>query len=248
MVSEHSLQRPGEELSQRIREQAEPAVRRFISELLTEADKERAGLPNSGEASSTVRDAWAESGLVRVLDGVRLLDQAGSLSAVLDTLAESAGAQAPRVAVLTVHDDRVRGWRFVGFGPDLSSARQVEKLCSEVGMVARAVNSGKSCSVVCGHDGMLGDVAPGFTTLPTGASALAVPVLVGCEVKTVVYADDVGGRSSSHWCAAVEILACYAGLCCEALTTARLGQLLELETVEIVKDKMNRDVSHDPQV
>ena len=246
MVSEHSLQRPGGELSQRIREQAEPAVRRFISELLTEADKERAGRPSSGEVSSHARDAWAENGLVRLLDGVRLLDQAGSLSAVLDTLAESAGTQAARVAVLTVHDDRVRGWRFVGFGADFSSARQVEKLCSEVGMVGRAVHSGESCSVVCGPDGMLGNVAPGFTTLPTGARALAVPVLVGWEVKTVVYADDVGGRSSSHWCAAVEILARYAGLCFEALTTARLGQLLEVETAEVVKDKTNRDVSHGP--
>ena len=247
MVPEDSSQRPDEELSQRILKQAEPAVRRFISELLTEAVKERANRLQLDGGSAEGQDIQNEKSLVTVLDGVRLLDQAESLSAVLNTLAVLVGAQAPRVAVLTVNNGRVCGWHVVGFGMGLSSAREIESSCADVGIVGQAVESAEPRSAVCGPDGMVADVAPGFTSVPTGALALAVPVVVGCEVKAVVYADDAGKESVAQWRAAVEILARQAGHCLESLTTAWLGRFVEMHAAEIVADQMNSNVTSSAQ-
>ena len=243
MVLDDSSQRPDEELSLRILKQAEPVVRRFISELLAEAVKERANRLQLDGGSAEGQDVRNEKSLVTVLDGVRLLDQAESLSAVLNTLAALIGAQAPRVAVLTVDNGRVRGWHAVGFGMGLSSAREIDNACADVGIVGQAVDSGKSCSAVCGPDGMVADVAPGFSSVPTGALALAVPVVVGCEVKAVVYADDAGQGAASQWRAVVEILARYAGHCLEALTTAWLDRFIEVYVAKNIADQMSSDVT-----
>lgn len=241
MVPDDSSQRPEEKLSLHILKRAEPAIRRFIRELLAEAARERADRLQLDGGSAEGQDVQNERSLVTVLDGVRLLDQAETLSAVLDTLAVLTGAEAPRVAVLTVNNGRVRGWHAVGFGMGLSSVRDIESPCTDVGIVGQAVDSGESCSAVCGPDGMVADVAPGFTSVPIGALALAVPVVVGCEVKAVVYADDAGKGSTSDWRTAVEILARYAGHCLEALTTAWLDRFVEMHTAEIIADQMVSD-------
>ena len=170
--------------------------------------------------------------LGRVLDGVRRLDQASRLTDALDTLAELAGNEAPRAAVLTVQGDRVRGWRFVGFGPTLDEARQqVDLACGEAGIVGRTVVTGKACSVVSGPNGMPGDAEPAFTPLPPGVRALSVPVLVGGQVMAVVYGDDAERRPAVAWRASLEVLARHAGHCLEALTAVRAAQLA-LQDVE----------------
>ena len=165
--------------------------------------------------------------LGRVLDGVRRLDQATRLTDVLDTLADLAGNEAPRAAVLTVQADRVRGWRFVGFGPtlDQDEARQVDLECGEAGIVGRAVVTGDVCSVVSGPNGVPRDAEPAFTTLPLGVHALSVPVLVGGQVMAVVYGDDAERRPAAGWRESLEVLARHAGHCLEALTAARAAQL-----------------------
>ena len=306
MVLEEKVQRSGEQLLERIREQIEPAVRGLVNELLTIAAKERATAlqddrrvadserqkavqEESARVRAEVEKTWAvklseanetadlrfESGLReaheeadrtlarridqvreetertiaadlaaapvasapesapakpetdevlgRVLDGVRRLDQASRLTDALDTLAELAGHEAPRAAVLTVQGDRVRGWRFVGFEPTVDEARrQVE--CGEAGIVGRAVVTGKACSVLSGPHGMPGDAEPAFTPLPPGVRALAVPVLVGGQVVAVVYADDAERRPAVAWRASLEVLARHAGHCLEVLTV-RAAQL-----------------------
>ena len=171
--------------------------------------------------------------LGRLLDGVRRLDQASRLTDVLDTLAELAGNEAPRAAVLTVQADRVRGWRFVGFGPTLDedAARQVKLEFGEAGIVGRAVVAGDVCSVVSGPNGVPADAEPAFTTLPLGVHAVAVPVLVGGHVMAVVYGDDAERRPSAAWRESLEVLARHAGHCLEALTALRAAQLA-LQDVE----------------
>ena len=351
MALEDTVQRSGERLWQRIRQQTEQEVRRFVSELLTAAAKERAAAldddrrvaeskrekalrEEGGRVRAEVERTWAaklrrandtadqrlESGLrtarteadrqlaervasirsegqrvleaaleaarreadrtlalriehvreeaertivaelvaapvlsapkpappephtdeilTRLLAGVQRLDQASRLTDVLDTLAELVGNEAPRAAVLTVQNDRVRGWRFVGFGPalDEDEARQVDLEYGEAGIVGRAVVTGEACSVVSGPNGVPGDAEPAFTTLPAGARALAVPVRVGGPVMAVVYGDNAERRPAAAWRDSLEVLARHAGHCLEALTAVRATQLALQDTSSLIPE------------
>ena len=239
MALEEKVQRSSEELLERIREQIEQEVRGLVSEMLTIAAKERAtaaelaAVPVLSAPEPTPVESHTDEVLGRLLDGVRRLDQASRLTDVLNTLAELAGNEAPRAAVLTVQADRVRGWRFVGFGPTLDEdeARQVDLAFGEAGIVGRAVVTGDACSVVSGPNGVPRDAEPAFTTLPLGVRALAVPVLVGGQVMAVVYGDDAERRPAAAWRESLEVLARHAGHCLEALTALRAAQLA-LQDVE----------------
>ena len=239
MALEEKVQRSGEQLLERIREQIEQEVRGLVSEMLTIAAKERAtaaelaAVPVLPAPEPTPVESHTDEVLGRLLDGVRRLDQASRLTDVLNTLAELAGNETPRAAVLTVQADRVRGWRFVGFGPTLDEdeARQVDLAFGEAGIVGRAVVTGDACSVVSGPNGVPRDAEPAFTTLPLGVHALAVPVLVGGQVMAVVYGDDAERRPAAAWRESLEVLARHAGHCLEALTALRAAQLA-LQDVE----------------
>ena len=239
MALEEKVQRSGEQLLERIREQIEQEVRGLVSEMLTIAAKERAtaaelaAVPVLSALEPTPVESHTDEVLGRLLDGVRQLDQASRLTDVLNTLAELAGNETPRAAVLTVQADRVRGWRFVGFGPTLDEdeARQVDLAFGEAGIVGRAVVTGDACSVVSGPNGVPRDAEPAFTTLPLGVRALAVPVLVGGQVMAVVYGDDAERRPAAAWRESLEVLARHAGHCLEALTALRAAQLA-LQDVE----------------
>ena len=211
------------------RQEADRALARRVDQVRTEAERTiavelaAASVPPGPEPAPAGPET--DEILSRVLDGVRRLDEASRLGDALDTLAELAGNEAPRAAVLTVHDDRVRGWRFIGFGPALDRARRVELEFGEAGIVGQTVTAGESRSVVSGPNGVPGAAEPAFTTLPPGVHALAVPVRVGGQVMAVVYGDDAERRPAVAWREAIELLARHAGHCLEALTAARAAQL-----------------------
>ncbi|MCY4507381.1 MAG: hypothetical protein OXG35_10525, partial [Acidobacteria bacterium] len=167
--------------------------------------------------------------LGRVVDGVRRLDQASSLTDVLNALAEVAGTEAQRAGVVIVEGDRIRGWRFVGFEPALAPAGQVELALVDAGIVGEAARSAASRSVVAGAEPETGGSVPAFMTLPSGANAVAVPVMVGGDVSAIVYGDDGGGEPPAGWRESLEILARHAGHCLEGLTAARMVQLARLD-------------------
>ena len=85
--------------------------------------------------------------------------------------------------------------------------------------------TGATCAVVSGADGEPADAAPAFTTLPSGARALALPVTVGGQVMAVVYGDDAERPPAAAWRESLEVLARHAGHCLEALTAVRAAQL-----------------------
>ena len=291
MVLEDAVQRSGEKLLRRIREQSEPEVRGFIGELLTAAAKERAAALEDvrrhadADRDRAVRDEIAgvraeaqraldaalaaareesdrvlaqrveevradaertlaelaaleaslaavpkpEEVLGRVVDGVRRLDQASSLTDVLNALAEVAGGEAQRAGVVIVEGERIRGWRFVGFEPMLASARQIDLALVDAGIVGEAATSAASRSVEAGTEAGAGGAVPAFMTLPSGANAVAVPVIVGGDVSAIVYGDDGGGEPPAGWRESIEILARHAGHCLEGLTATRVAQLARLE-------------------
>ena len=302
MVLEDAVQRSGEKLLRRIREQSEPEIRGFIGELLTAAARERAAALEDvrrhadadrekavreqaasvraeaqqamesaleaareeaervlarrvGEVQAETERTLAELAaleaslaevprpeevLGRVVDGVRRLDSASSLTDVLNALAEVAGAEAQRAGVVIVEGERIRGWRFVGFEPTLPSARQVDLALVDAGIVGEAAKSAASRSVVAGAEPGAGAAVPAFMTLPSGASAVAVPVLVGGDVSAIVYGDDGGGEPPAGWRESIEILARHAGHCLEGLTAARMAQLAHLDAVGGVRSALPR--------
>ena len=241
MALEDKVQQFCELLLDGIRQQTEQEVRGFVNELLTVA----------AAARSTPEPAAAEPQtdeiLGRVLDGMRRLDQATRLTDALDTLAELAGNEAPRAAVFTVQADRVRGWRFVGFGPTLDEARQVDLQCGRAGIVGRAVVTGDVCSTVSGAHGVPGDAELTFTTLPLGVHALvhalAVPVLVGGQVMAVVYGDDAERRPAAAWRESLEVLARHTGHCLEALTAVRAAQLALRDAESLILEPLPVDAA-----
>ncbi len=291
MVLEDAVQRSGEKLLRRIREQSEPEIRGFVGELLTAAARERAAALDEArrhadaDRERAVRDGVAdvraeakramdealaaaraeadrvlaervgevraeaertlgalaeleatldaaprpEEVLGRVVDGVRRLDRASSLTDVLNALAEVAGSEAQRAGVVLVEGERIRGWRFVGFEPALTSAEQVDLALVDAGIVGEAAQSAASRSVEAGAEPAAGGGVPAFMTLPSGANAVAVPVMVGGDVGAIVYGDDGGGEPAAGWRESIEILARHAGHCLEGLTAARLAQLARAE-------------------
>ena len=174
--------------------------------------------------------------VLRVRDGIRRLDRVSRLTDALDALGELAGREASRAAVLTVQNDRVRGWRFTAFEPALEPAHQVDLKIGEAGLVGHAIVTGATHSWVSDPDTASGDGAPAFTALPVGARALAVPVVVGGQVMAVLYGDDAAREPAAAWRASLEILASHAGHCMESLTAARAAQLVSQEMPAVIAD------------
>ena len=155
--------------------------------------------------------------VIRVRDGIRRLDRVSRLTEALDALGSLAAGEASRAAVLTVQDDRVRGWSFMGFDPAVDPAHQVDLTLGEAGLVGHAVVTGEA---------QLKGPAPAFSALSSGGNAVAVPVVVGGEVMAVLYGDDGESDPAAGWRQSLELLASHAGHCMEALTAARAAQLV----------------------
>ena len=178
------------------------------------------------EAMARARTSSHESeveAVARLRAAIRSLDDAGSLSEVLDRLAEHAASEAERAALLVVRGQRLAGWHLSGFAQAPSVARTVDVVPSEATLLQRACETGG----VVYEDG---DMLDPETAIPTFARdlrvrhAVAVPVTVGGEVVAVLYADATradGNDGPATWPAALEMLAAHASRNLEARTLQR---------------------------
>lgn len=153
----------------------------------------------------------------RLLDGIRGLDGAATLSDVLDALGVAIGREATRAAVLLVRGDRLVGWRLSGFGPRDMHPKAVDLGVSDGGLAAKAVVEARAVgSDLSTSAGLLIDE-------PGGTDAFAVPIIVGGRVVAVTYVSrqpDVE-TVSPGWKEAVEILVRHGSRCLEALTVQK---------------------------
>jgi hypothetical protein len=159
----------------------------------------------------------------RLLESVRGLDGATSLSEVLDALALSAAREAARAAVVVLRGERIQGWRMSGFGPRDKQPKSIDLAVSESGVIGLAIGAARAVTT---KDSQIAAIGPGFETLPPDRMGLAVPVVVGGRVVAVVYADGVAidghqRQVPSSWPELIEVLARHAGRCLEALTTQK---------------------------
>ncbi|BCS32696.1 hypothetical protein TBR22_A19180 [Luteitalea sp. TBR-22] len=146
------------------------------------------------------------------------MDDATTLSEVLDALAEGLAAQAPRSAVLVFQQDRARIWRRHGFPADAPGIGADLHLPEHADLKAILDSARPAIVEGDGHGPVLG-----LAALPDGHQGLAVPVAIGGQAAALVYAD--GGDDPQAlppgWSDAVEVLARHAARCLETLTAMR---------------------------
>jgi hypothetical protein len=163
------------------------------------------------------------AGVTRLLESVRGLDGATTLSEVLDALALAAARESARAAVVVVRGERISGWKMSGFGPRDAQPKSIDLPLAESGVISIAASAARAVTT---RDSQTAVIGPGFDQLPADRMGLAVPVIVGGRVVAVVYADavavDVQGQPvPGSWPELIEVLARHAGRCLEALTVQR---------------------------
>lgn len=193
------------------------------------ADAEARALASARESVEAARVREREldlAGFSRLLESVRGLDGATSLSEVLDALAIGASREAARAAVVVIKGDHVVGWRMSGFGARDAQPKSVDLPVVESGVIGAAAGVGRAVTT---RDAQAGAAGPGFEDLPDDHVGMAMPVLVAGRVVAVVYADSLTPPGQdrivpSTWPEVIEVLARHAGRCLEALTAQKAAQ------------------------
>ena len=212
-----------EELSAKNAETLAAADKR-MNLLLADAESRSAEAVKAQVSAARVKERELELASVnRLLESIRGLDGATSLSEVLDALALAAGKEAARAAVVVLRAERIQGWKLTGFGARDANPKAIDIPLSESGVIGMAVAAGRPVTTM---DGETAAIGPGFHSLPTDRTGLAVPVVVGGRVVAVIYADAVTLDGVEHltpsgWPELIEVLARHAGRCLEAMTALR---------------------------
>ncbi len=182
-----------------------------------------------GDTRAEARAAERAAG-ERLVDAVRAIDRARSLSEILDTLVSLAGREAARVGVLLVRGGQLRAWRLIGFDGASDDASTIALPLDEGGIIAEAVRTVETTFADSRHVTM----APSFTRVPSGSQMLAVPIALSGEVVAVLYADQAADETARDrhpeslvvWPAVLEVLTRHATRSLEATTAFRAAQLL----------------------
>jgi hypothetical protein len=156
---------------------------------------------------------------------MRLLDEAESLRAILDALARGVSAEASRTAVMLVDGGTVR--RFADFGYSVGP-RPSDVPVDSFSALSRAVNERQRVQLSAAAASFSGDV-PAFLRPSTGHSGLVIPVVVGGNVVSLVYAEGPDRLSSPHasvWIEAIELLVRHASSRLENVTSRRTVEVL----------------------
>jgi hypothetical protein len=165
-----------------------------------------------------------------LLDAMRALDEAVSLSEILDVLVDRSALHAGRVLLVVERGDRLVGWRWHGYSAASTDATSVEIAPGDEGLIMRAARSG---SMECGRDAAAGQ--SGDASGADGRAAVAMPLRVEGQVVAVLYADAQPADAAtpadpvrSPWPAVVGVLARHAARCVESMTARRLPELLRM--------------------
>jgi hypothetical protein len=179
------------------------------------------------ERARTDHDQTVLAQTASLANGIRSLDEAQSLSEVLDILAECAGRSVERAAVLVVKENRLNGWRFWGFDSTVKSAKSIELALDEAGLPGAVVRTGVAVSRAAVEPGASDERQPALPPFAQDAGtrhALALPLTVGGAVVAVLYADsprDDMPSASSRWPAVLDMLVRHASRTLEAMTVQR---------------------------
>jgi hypothetical protein len=162
-----------------------------------------------------------------LLDAVRALDEASSLTEILERLSDQAARHTPRSAVLLVQNGHVSGWRWTGIQGE---ATALDLPLDDRGLVATAARTGLTQWAA--------SPAPASVVLAPhreGRAGVAVPVQLDKQVVAVLYGDDDVDEAQAapgSWPELVEVLARHAGRCLEAMTARKMPDLFKASADE----------------
>lgn len=156
----------------------------------------------------------------RLLDAMRRLDAAASLSQTLDALAGAAQAEADRSAVFLVRGHTLRAWSHTGF-PAAPGDGSFDVPLADAGVVAEVIRGGVTART---SDPAAG--RPAFAQDTRMGTLVAVPLTMNGQVIAVVCGEQPDGTDQGAWLAThYEVLARHAARVLESLTALRLAQL-----------------------
>lgn len=169
--------------------------------------------------SSAAARADAAARLQALAQACSTMDEAHTLSEVLDALSSGLASLAPRTAVLVFQHDRGRIWRRHGFAAEEAAAATELRLPDHADLAA--IIESAAPALVEAHDAT-GHVL-GLADLAPGRQGFAVPVAIGGQSAALVYADggDDHAELGPGWTDAVEVVARHAARCLETLTAMR---------------------------
>lgn len=161
-------------------------------------------------------DADAVAQASRLATAIAALDQARSLGELLDYLAQCAGDEVERAAVLLRKGERFQGWRLVGFGVTAPPAKSLD-LDTQASSLLGAVLANRSSW--SGKLAAQADSLPSFARGDGERDVFALPVLIGGEVVAVLYGDRRGDApGSQRWHSVLDVLARHVSRALEAMT------------------------------
>lgn len=222
-VLEHS-QCSDEVWEQRIAAERSEVERRFAAERrdleVQLADERIERQATLAAFKAETRDERIET-FTRLLRAVRRLDEATSLSAILEALAKGAVAEASRVAVLIVDPEIFRSWCHFGFA---DGQEPFDVPVTQVALLAAAVAT-QQTSVVPAGEAEANPGLPAFMCPPAGHAGLIAPLAVGGEVVAILYAEGAERRSEQDeaavWAEELELLVRHAAARLENVTSER---------------------------
>lgn len=199
----------------------------------TQAAAEAVSAAKGANAANATAAASPESGirearidtLERLLGAVRRIDEATTLTAILDTLAKGASEETSRVAIMLVDGDMLKPWSTHGFGPGNPPA-EIPIGTSGILTATVALKQTSFVKPMIARD----LTTPAFMQVPVGHTGLVVPLIVGGDVVAVLYADDIGRKEeqvdSPIWTEEIDLLVRHAALRLENLTSIRTAEAL----------------------
>jgi hypothetical protein len=175
----------------------------------------------SESAAGTRGPSPSTNGEPGLLDAIRAVDAASSLSDALVAVVRGAAREAPRAALFMIDGTRLQEWPVPGLSPIHAGPIRQEDL--ETGLLGEAVR--RKEPVLTGRRD--GPSAPSFASLPADRIAVAVPFVLGGTPVAVLYADEgAAGDAPAHWPDRVQILGRHASAYLGYITATRTAQAL----------------------
>jgi hypothetical protein len=174
---------------------------------------------------SSMREGRLET-LERLLAAVRKIDEATTLTGILEALAKGTAAETSRVAILLVDGETLRPWGHFGFA---AGAGPGELTLAQSGVLAAAVALRQASFVPPTLENQE-TAAPPFMRVPVGHTGLVTPIVVAGDVVAILYADDVDRGAAQEdapvWTEEVELLVRHASVRLENVTSERTVEVL----------------------
>lgn len=154
----------------------------------------------------------------RLLHALRTLDDPPSLASVLERLAQFAGREVDRAALMIVRSDVLYAWRLIGFDLNGQTTERTDVPLHDAGLLGSAVRGRQVVTRLRSDDSAL--ALPPFAAGAASRTAAAFPVTVGSAVVAVLYADspETDDAGKPEWCHRMETLTRSASRVLEALT------------------------------